>query len=625
MRYSRHIFGIVFITLAFTIPRAVSASSTIGVIDATNKYARVCTNTACTSYTRINFLTTNGTTVKITSSVVTGQAWSETWGWIDFHPTNGGVSNTTAGILSGYAWGQNLGWINFNPTNGGVSINTSDGKFSGWAWAQNAGWIHFDCTLTEACVQTDWRPTTASSGGSGSSGSGGGTGIITPPPACTNVTCTPPPPPPDKCKGDSCTIKPPPDCGPECVVEPPDDCKDASCVTPPDDGGGGDTTGDEGPAGDAGDTGSTGDTGSGPDSSGGSAVSGGMGGGTVLIPSISSWFPSGTVLNTISTGLTNFLVNPTANAVVKVISVTAAATGLLVALGSALAVNPFSLPELILLPLRLWSLLLSALGLKRKPWGVVYDSITKQPLDPVYVVLSTMAGEEVATTITDMDGRYGFLVKPGDYKITANKANYRYPSLTLFGRENDELYHNLYFGEPIHISYEHEVITKSLPMDPLQFNWNEFEKSEKHLTKYFSKRLRLWYEISTVLFYAGFALGAVVFLAHPTILNAIIAAAYVGIAILRSFGIPAHALGVVSRKGSDHPEAFAIIRLFSVATRTEIAHRVTDANGRYYCLVQDGNYYATVERKNSDGTYGVVYTSEPMTVKKGYFAKSFEI
>jgi hypothetical protein len=54
-------------------------------------------------------------------------------------------------------------------------------------------------------------------------------------------------------------------------------------------------------------------------------------------------------------------------------------------------------------------------GLKKKapPWGVVYDSVTKRPLDPAYVVLKNLQGKQIASAITDLDGRYGFLVEPG--------------------------------------------------------------------------------------------------------------------------------------------------------------------------------------------------------------------
>ncbi|MDD3663402.1 MAG: hypothetical protein PHT84_06110, partial [Candidatus Pacebacteria bacterium] len=146
----------------------IYASVTDGTIDPSNKSALLCLDDSCTTTSRINFLPTNGTPIHITDSVVTGHAWSETMGWIKFNPGTIGVTNTEEGILGEYAWGENAGWINFAPTNGGVTIN-SEGEFGGWAWAQNFGWIKFDCSVTDACVKTDWRPISArpSTGGGG--------------------------------------------------------------------------------------------------------------------------------------------------------------------------------------------------------------------------------------------------------------------------------------------------------------------------------------------------------------------------------------------------------------------------------------------------------------------------
>jgi len=135
----------------------VYASMSDGTIDATNYTTLLCINEDCTTNSQINWKTTNGTVVHILDTTLTGKIWSENNGWINLNPTLAGVTNTRDGVLGGYAWGENTGWINFAPTNGGVTINTL-GEFSGWAWAENTGWIKFDCSVTNACLKTDWRP-----------------------------------------------------------------------------------------------------------------------------------------------------------------------------------------------------------------------------------------------------------------------------------------------------------------------------------------------------------------------------------------------------------------------------------------------------------------------------------
>ena len=142
----------------------VSASTTDGTIDSTDKYAWG------ENIGWINFGTAEGN-VHITDSVLTGYAWSSKAGWISLNCSNTDscatvdykVANDGAGNLSGYAWGENMGWIDLNPTNGGVSVD-SNGEFSGYAFGPKIGWIVFNCVTTNSCatvdykVKTDWRP-----------------------------------------------------------------------------------------------------------------------------------------------------------------------------------------------------------------------------------------------------------------------------------------------------------------------------------------------------------------------------------------------------------------------------------------------------------------------------------
>src|SRR3990167_8656152 len=130
--------------------------------------------------------------------------------------------------------------------------------------------------------------------------------------------------------------------------------------------------------------------------------------------------------------------------------------------------NAKSLYDVYLLLVRMFGALLGFLGLrkKRQPWGTVYDSITKRPLDPAYVTVMQEHGSEIADAITDLDGRYGFLLPNGVYRIQAAKTNYQFPSKKLHGKDNDELYDNLYYGEPISAN-EGVLVMRNIPLDPI--------------------------------------------------------------------------------------------------------------------------------------------------------------
>lgn len=283
---------------------------------------------------------------------------------------------------------------------------------------------------------------------------------------------------------------------------------------------------------------------------------------------------------------------------------------------------------MFLIPLRIIGLILEALGLKKKfvPWGIAYNSVTKQPLDPAYIVLKDLQGKDVTSAITDIDGRYGFLAGPGKYKITANKTNYSFPSQKLTGKANDELYGNLYFGEEIEIKALGEAIIKNIPMDPVKFDWNEFAKRNKNLMKFYSRFDSALRKISGFLFWFGFAVAVVALFAAPYPYNMIIMGLYLILMLLKALGIKPKAYGSIVGKSNDDPLSFAIVRIIIPDLNREIATKVADKYGRYYCLVSKGQYYVKIESKNPDGSYSPVYTSPVIDVsKKGIINRRFKV
>ena len=289
--------------------------------------------------------------------------------------------------------------------------------------------------------------------------------------------------------------------------------------------------------------------------------------------------------------------------------------------------SPLSMSEIFLIPMRLWALLMTALGLKKRnlPWGTVYDSVTKQPIDPAYVVLYDSEGKEVADSITDLDGRYGFLVGPGTYHIVASKTHYRFPSAKLRDNSTDELYNNLYFGSDIVVEKEGDVISVNIPLDAEGFDWNEFTKKEGKLTQFYSDRYKIITYISNILFIFGLVVAIIAAIVAPVNYNFGILILYIILFILRHTILKIKPQGVVLDKLTDTPISFAIVRVYSRASNREVIHKVTDRTGKYYCLIPNGEYYATVERKNSDGTYTKVYTGDSVIVTNGYFKDKFVV
>ncbi|MGI9118213.1 MAG: 6-bladed beta-propeller [Minisyncoccia bacterium] len=320
-----------------------------------------------------------------------------------------------------------------------------------------------------------------------------------------------------------------------------------------------------------------------------------------------------------------FIETLTGQVVTQVVPVVGAVSGAGVSVVAGIFANPLTMSEIFLIPMRLWALLMAALGLKKRnrPWGTVYDSVTKQPLDPAYVVLYDSAGKEIATSITDLDGRYGFLVGPGTYHIIASKTNYTFPSAKLKGKTIDELYNNIYFGNEIVVTTDGQVIAENIPLDAENFDWNEYAKKEQKLTKFYSTRQKLVAYISNALFGVGMLVTIVAVLAAPTNYNIWTLVLYLVLYILKRTILRPKPQGSVIEKVTGSPLPFAVVRIYSTATNREIIHKVTDKVGKYYCLIPNGTYYATVERKNNDSTYTKIYTSESVEVTGGYFKGNF--
>ena len=153
-----YIISIAVVACCFFVRDSFS-STTIGVIDSTNKYA-YSENVGWVDFGGLG-------DVRVTDTGVSGYAYAENIGWISLNCSNTDtcgtvdykISNDGNGDLSGYGWGENAGWVDFSA----VAIN-SDGEFTGYAYAENIGWISLNCSNTDTCgtvdykVKTDYRP-----------------------------------------------------------------------------------------------------------------------------------------------------------------------------------------------------------------------------------------------------------------------------------------------------------------------------------------------------------------------------------------------------------------------------------------------------------------------------------
>ncbi len=297
------------------------------------------------------------------------------------------------------------------------------------------------------------------------------------------------------------------------------------------------------------------------------------------------------------------------NNAVKAIQVVGLATGALV---TAIAFA-MTMPNL-----RLWSLVLLLFGIvKRKEptWGIVYDSVTKKPLDPVFLELVDQEGKQVATSITDSQGRYGFLVPPGTYMIRPRFAHYVFPSIVLAHVTRDEMYDHLYFGNYFELKKHEQLITMNIPLDREHFDQQDFEKHEERIAKLLSKNSKFLSRSADVLFILGLIISVLAFIILPNTWNIVILGVYIAILIIREMGISLSKLGTVIDKKTGRPLAYAVVRVYSASLGNEVVRKITTEYGRFYCLIPNGEYFIAIEKKNPNGTYTRLLTSPKVVVK----------
>jgi photosystem II stability/assembly factor-like uncharacterized protein len=270
---------------------------------------------------------------------------------------------------------------------------------------------------------------------------------------------------------------------------------------------------------------------------------------------------------------------------------------------------PFSLTNL-------WDLILNAFDFlpllvssqKRSfPWGTVYDSVTKEPLDPAYVQLFDASGKEITSAITDLDGRYGFLIDTGAYRIASGKTHYLFPSRRLSGKTHDILYGDLYFGGLITKREEDEIVC-NIPMDPVEFDWNQVQKRVHHLTHFVTWLDPYVLFFCDLLFYAGIAFALWQVTVEPNVFSIGLCVMYAVLLAARLVrGRPPLYGKIMTRDGT--PLSFGVVRFIS-ANGFEAGTKVLDAYGRYIGIVSPGSYHIVVEERKSEEELVKVYEAD---------------
>lgn len=257
-------------------------------------------------------------------------------------------------------------------------------------------------------------------------------------------------------------------------------------------------------------------------------------------------------------------------------------------------------------------------GRRKRFWGVVYNSLSKVPVDLALVrLLDAQTGQLISTRVTDRKGRFAFLTKPGKFRISVTKVDFDFPSKKLEGKTHDVGYDDLYFGEDVEIKSEKTVIAVSIPLDPLS-KTEAVATSAGIISRYLKKRLNV------ALAFVGPIVAAISVWISPNVytisflvLHIVILAFFARVI----FGKKSKPWGRVYNAITGKPVGLAVVRIFNKKYNDLLETQVTDRSGRFGFLVGPETYRITVDKENysfpSEVSKGFKkYRGEDFTVKK---------
>lgn len=226
---------------------------------------------------------------------------------------------------------------------------------------------------------------------------------------------------------------------------------------------------------------------------------------------------------------------------------------------------------------------------KRKNWGVIYNSLTKLPVDLALIRLIDVNKNKIfRSAVTDREGRFAFSAPPGRYRLEPKKTDFSFPSSVLIGKNTDGRYGDLYFGEELDM-HEGEAPHPNVPLDPLPEAQEVTRVRKRNIMK----------KIQAGAAAAGPALALGAFISKPSpILGAILLLHIFLYFFFKRLAAPKRIknYGVIYDESTRAPISQAILRFYALPYNKLVETKISDSSGRYYFLVGSGEFYMTCEK-----------------------------
>ncbi len=253
---------------------------------------------------------------------------------------------------------------------------------------------------------------------------------------------------------------------------------------------------------------------------------------------------------------------------------------------------------------------------RKKPWGVVFDSLSGKRISTAIVRLyETKTKKLMDTKVTDADGRFSFNAPAETYHCTVSKEGYQFPA-TFFPRDTVNPstlpYSDRYLGQSFTLKEDRSNISLVIPIDPKNPNWTFFIKL-KVTFRQFVSLLESTISYTTIPFLlVGGVLSLVSYAIKPDLKAFLVLLIYALILIfflIRKFFKDNRQLFVYD-SDTGKPIAKAVIMIFDQESKMLKSTLITNELGKALILLQKGNYEIKIDYQ------GYIFSQNPKIKSK---------
>lgn len=205
---------------------------------------------------------------------------------------------------------------------------------------------------------------------------------------------------------------------------------------------------------------------------------------------------------------------------------------------------------------------------QKNPWGIVYDAVTVKPI-AFATVRVLKSGVFFTQKVTDLEGRYGFVIGDGNYELEVNHSGYEQFKVQTEVRGNN-------------IGINRDIALK--PLIGRKFNLKSYIKQKINDAREFFPKLSIY------LYVFGFIFSVLALLISPVLYNYIIICLYIieGIVYL-IWGVKRN-WGRVYNSKNKMGISGAFVRLFDAKENKLIDNQITNEKGGYIFITKPGLY-----------------------------------